>query len=430
MGINPLDGHDSDNNHDEENLNNEEVLPKQPKKLNLEDFRIEAETQVFDLWDYDLSYAQNFANIYKKTVAIPDRSIQLPILQCYASIPSTLSHYAPILFLHGREGTGKSLTAMLFVKIHKVKLLAKNTTFAAARNELKRTRWEDSERERMEKNCCLVFDNINASTLKSVGNDQLFSFFLSGYCRASDNMPISKGDGSNIDFRVFSPKVITSVHPLYSDPTLAELGRRMITLKFRHLKKIDPIDLVDFDPDEMVEPEITDLSCLSDAYWSMWNEEYNCRAFAEFRKELKRQKNFPIASNIETDKWRMCIEMIAAGFVAGAFNSLEEGVEALSNYWQWHHDNVATQVGALQKAIRDYIANEESYVQRIKQEAKINIPLEVNCDKFYSHILTLSRAGIFETRISPELITNAMNLMNFHQTNVTSSGNWCWVRDD
>lgn len=407
-----------------------EELPKQPKRLSFEDIRNAATQEDLDLWDCELSYADNFKNIFNKAIAIPERDLQLPIIQCFASLPSALCHYAPILCLYGRAGTGKSQTAILLSKIWKTKVFAASTTFAGIRNELKRLRWVDKERERDELNCCLFFDNINANTLRNAASENLYTFFLSGYCRATDAMPISRGDGTNIDFHVFSPKVITTIHPLFTNPILSEIKRRMIVLKFLHLPKINEEDKRDFDADEILEVEQADLTCLSEAYWHMWNDEHNQRSFIDFYKETGKRSKFVSSKKMTADLYKMCRELIVAGHISGAFSSLQEGITLFSEYWDWYEGNVASQIGALQKAVKDYISHEEAYVWRMKNEANIIVPLELNSDKFYSHITTLSRSGVFETRINPELITQVMNSLGFFQTNLTSTGQWCWVRTD
>jgi hypothetical protein len=240
------------------------------KVTTAEDIRMSGTESLEDYWNSSLSFGDNLRQLFEYAIAIPDKDVQLPIFLAYGSVPSTLASVIPILFLHGQEGTGKSNAAILLSGVFGSEVNSASTTFAAIRNKTRLARWTLPDSQDGERNCCIIFDNVNLQTLK---NENLYSYFLNGYSRRTDAIEISKGDGSNMVFKVFSPKVLSSIHALYAHPSLSEIARRLIVLKFKRIERFTEEELNGFDVSNRLEIDTMDLSLLHREFIALWSIE-------------------------------------------------------------------------------------------------------------------------------------------------------------
>lgn len=386
--------------------------------------RLDATEDINDLWDNEQSFAWNLTQIFDSSVVIPDRDIQLPIFLAYASVPTALSNVIPILLLQGKEGSGKSLATILLSGVFRQEILSSATTFAALRNHTQKSRWQVPDKQEGEMNYAVLFDNVNASTLL---NENMYTFFLNGYNRKTDSIQISKGDGSNLEFKVFGAKVCSTIHPLYANPRLAELVRRMLVLKFKRFEEMDEKEIGEFDVNSRLEIESLNLQLLNVKFWEMWNRE-NSVYFGELKRQLTaRKKSFKIPKTIKSTQWVLCPDLIAAGIVSGVWLDIPDAVASFATYWDWYADNIASAVSSLQKACVSYLLEQVTRLESVQRQLGVDIPIEVPCEGLKVHLDVLSRAGALEVHPTPQNVTLVMTALGWVRE-IGSQGQWTWIK--
>ncbi len=404
----------------------DEKASEAPNPHTFEAIRLESMESLHDFWDDSLSFADNCKTIFCDAIAIPYKDVQLPILLAYACLPSALCTVVPILFLQGQEGSGKSLTSIFYSGVFNQEILSSATTFAAIRNATQSHRWMSPETQEGERNYAVIFDNVNLGTFK---NESLYTFFLNGYNRKTDSIQISKGDGSNLVFKVFGPKICSSIHPLYTNPTLSEISRRMLVFKFARLEKIQPEDLGDFDLYERLEIENLDLSLLHQKHYQLWLPE-NSKNFTDLKRVLTaRKKQYKIPKTITSTQWALCPDLIAAGVIGGVWRDPSEAILALEKYWIWNKENVASSVGDTQRAILAYLEENEDRVSKLSEQLGFKMPLTVRCEGLKNYLDNLAKGGALETHPAPHTTTLIMNQLGWRRL-IDEDGVWVWVQSD
>lgn len=386
--------------------------------------RLESIPDIKEEWIEHLTFAQNVKAILEASICMPDKDMQLPIFTAYASVPSALANILPILFLQGKEGTGKSQAALLLCGIFKSEILSATTTYAALRNKINKLRWQAPELQDGELNYCCFFDNVNSQTFM---NDNLYSFFLSGYNRKTDAIEISKGDGSNMVFKVFGPKVCTSIHPVYVQPRMAELTRRLIVLKFKRFEELSEGEQDSFDINSRIDMESMDLMYLHHKFNQLWSYT-NCQLFGELKKELTaRKKGFKIPKVIKATRWTLCPDLIASGLVSGVWNDIQSAVDGFAEYWEWYDLNVGNAIGSLQKACLTYMNTEEQRLLTLRKQLGDDLPIEIRCEVLKNHLDALGRTGALEVYATPQNVTLVMGAMGWTR-DIGVDGDWVWIR--
>jgi hypothetical protein len=390
---------------------------------NLENLRIDLSVKADDIWDDELSFAGNLKSIFDQTIAIPDRAIQLPILISYACLPSALCNVVPILFLQGREGTGKSTAAIVIASIFGQEMFSAATSFAAIRNSVQSCRWYLPESQEQERNFGIVFDNVNENTFR---DEKLYTFFLNGYNRKTDRMEISKGDGTNMLFKVFCPKVCSSIHPLYSNPKLTEISRRMLPIKFKRIEEMSDEDIGSFDVYNRLDVDNIDLSVLNEKYNLFWRED-NSAEFMRIKKELVgKDKKYKIPKRIKSHHWALTVDMICAGCVTGLWKDPFFALMDIEKYWEWYDLNISSSVSSFTKACKMIIKNITGTQDAINRQLGLYGNLEIPCSVMKNELDLLNRNGALDDNPTPRNITQVMTSLGWHRTQ-NESGVWVWT---
>lgn len=266
------------------------------------------------LWDDSLTLFQNTLNICRQFTCLPDIFLELACLYILSS--QKWAKILGVLFLYGREGTGKSTLGILANHFHGLKKTFSPTdTFPSIRNELDSMRWFDPLSKKMERDgALLVWDNIYIDTLKK--DNRLYQFLLFGYNRSTDRIQIAMPDGENKEFQVFSAKILSSIEPIHEVPEFQELRRRLLIISFKKSNQTPSKEINDFD-----------WSNLYKKYFEFWQLESNCRKYVIHRKSLKKP------SSISNDKWLISIDLICTGLITGRFSTPNQGIQFFEEYW-------------------------------------------------------------------------------------------------
>jgi hypothetical protein len=141
-----------------------------------------------------------------KAVAYED-SFHYQVLSAFCCMPSILCDIAPIVYILGGSGSGKSQAAKVVGAIVGQKLIVGSSTAASLKRKVNQIRWQDPSTLTYEKNCHLVMDNVNQELFLQ---DQALGTFLNGYDRETDEILISGEKDGLVVFKTFCPKLIDS----------------------------------------------------------------------------------------------------------------------------------------------------------------------------------------------------------------------------
>lgn len=394
-------------------------------------FREEHREPLGDLWDENLSLANNLMAIIKESVVLPYADIQLPVLVAYTLIPSAIASIVPLLCLQGDKGSGKSTVGIIISGVHNSPITSAATTFAALRNDFNRMRWHFPDVCEGEKNCCLIFDNVNKETL---ANEQLYTMLLNGYNRKTDTISISKGNGENMDFKVFGLKVMSSIHPFYTQSKFAELARRCLVIKCKPFDKMTLAEKESLGLDEnyniveKLDVENLDLSILRRAFTQFWEDTDNLLEYTTVKRKLTaRKKSFRIPEVIDGSKWTISIDLITTGIVTEIWDSIPTAIDAMAKYWEWYNLHVASAFGATHKVLKDFIEHETAIADKINAELKYEAaPREINTEKLKKHISWASSQGMLDISPTPSVIADVMADLGWRLDRGTH-GQICWI---
>ena len=152
-----------------------------------------------DFWEDNLSYGQNIVRLLNYFVALPDSSVQVPIIAAFCCQNTALMHLSNTLFLYSRKaGSGKSTIAELISAFQgSLKTedddpdgMSQGTdTYVSVRNFINHNRiarqpngvpiYDPETRKALERNLFLVLDDFPENRLK----DEDFYNILKAYKR-------------------------------------------------------------------------------------------------------------------------------------------------------------------------------------------------------------------------------------------------------
>jgi hypothetical protein len=295
-----------------------------------------------ELWNTEFSLYENVIHICQQSLALPRQQLQLPIAATYMLIPSKWAKVLPILFSCGDRGTGKTTFAILASKLHGLsQLFSAADTFASIRNALDTMRWIDQESKDFEKDSVLLaWDNIHKDTL--IRDPRIYQMLLFGYNRNSERILIASSDGTNREYRVFCPKIISSVQPLHSYYEFEELKRRLLLICHKQYEKFTSQDREGLPEDFDINTNRIDLNSINwqgieQEFFTFWNHEAICKQYARQRTTITRKggKSWTLPSTITGEKWTICIDLIVTGLCVGTWQTVQGAIDHLAEYFEW-----------------------------------------------------------------------------------------------
>lgn len=157
-------------------------------------------------------------------------------------------------------------------------------------------------------------------------NDDFYSsLFKSGISVDTDTVKIKLGLKGLTTFRTFSPKVFSTVHPVYGEGVLKtnELQRRLIVI--RHRK---------YNGDKDFE-KITDYDwkIVHEQFNRYWRNKRQVESWKRFKIELRNYK-----PSIPLEYWNLYQDMVVCSLVCGFFKSIDEAIEGFTNYYLYYRN--------------------------------------------------------------------------------------------
>ena len=397
-----------------------------PKYHNPEDYYREELEDWRELWDEGLTPYENICSIINQSVVLPNHKIQLPIAATYLFTSSKWAKILPILFSWGDKGTGKSTFAILAAKLHgHSQLFSAADTFASIRNGLDSQRWLDAEDKSIEKEgAILCWDNIHADTLKR--DPKIFQMLLFGYNRSSERILVANIDGTNREYRVFSPKIFSSVHPIHTEPEFEELKRRLLIIRHKQFEKFLDHEKSEEFKDFSIATDRLDLDSVNwagfeDKFFEIWNKEENFAFYAKQRVSLTRRgkKSLKIPENISGERWTILIDLICTGLVIGAWPSVQAALNILSEYFAYIDSVSDSFESNLKRLLRDWISEQigqDLERRAILEAAGIPVPaLKIAAKPLKNYLDLAFREGALERFPKAEVLTEFMRSLGWRR---------------
>jgi hypothetical protein len=359
----------------------------------------------------DLSLPENIRLLLDNSVVLPQHNLQAPIFVTYSLLPSAVCKIVPILYCFGEKGSGKTQLLIIASALHKAEINNPGKTFAALRNEFNKTRWWDPETLQSEKNTCFIYDNVNAKTFQ---DEKLYNLFLVGYSRKTDAMGISDSNGGILYFRVFSPKIISSVHAHFADPGLSELSRRVLPLHTKQWERMLPEEKVDISLEDIrdkIDLESTNLSFLRTQFLEFWNHD-RLIEFATNRAKFSPGKcKGQIPDNLDSHKITLLRDFLATGLTCGIWNSRKEAFEHISKFYDYSNRIISTN-STLVKVLEIFLKQKEYEFNR-ERELGIEDENTIDPEAINRRVRDAASKGWLDDYVKPNSITQAMDSLGW-----------------
>lgn len=338
------------------------------------DFSSEREESGIDyhtLINHSDSIPEQFEDLLKQIILLPNPDIQIPVLVSYAFTPSAMSNNLPIGVCYGSSGSGKSETLKLIAALRNSAVNTAASTFASIRNSIENSRWYDSDKT-FEKNFLLIWDDINENVFLS--DDKLFSLFKSGINRKA-TITIADKMGVNMEFKPFSPKLCSTVAPFWDNPKLVELKRRVLPFLFKQI----PVSIGDSNDTEydtefnLLTVEEINFNGLNGDYEKFWRIKENRTQFNKAKGLLSKIKTHSIPLEV----YRLNLDVMATTALIYNLNS-RDTVTIWENYYSYIIENIFDSNVGILRIFTEWLNSQESeFIELQRMKGSNNLVLKV-----------------------------------------------------
>ena len=399
---------------------------KKPKYLDPKDFYANELDSWESLWDIEASLYENTLNLVSKSVFLPEPNLLNPLVSIYMLLPTKWIRIAGIMLSYGDQGSGKSTIASLANFMHGFKTtFSPADTFASVRNALDGMRWIDPIDKTMEKEGGLLcWDNISIETLKR--EPKIYQLLLYGYNRLTDKTSIAGVNGVNKDYYVFCPKIVSSIEPIHLYHSFQELRRRLIVVPHKPWEKFLPEERKHYKGIDLANDKI-DLDSVSwggieKKYYQFWNNEDVCKHFVEWRALLTKRgkKGFKVPESINSSRWTIIVDLIAAGLTLGVWNDIQFAVDYFEKYWKYSDLYIYGEFSATLEHLRIFIQEEVGILRELNDQlAKNGVktqPVVISAKKLKDKIAALQSQGCLDITPGTKEIQTLMWELGFKLT--------------
>ncbi len=379
-----------------------------------------------ELWDDSISIFWNTKNILEQIVWLPNPKILNTLVAIYILAPTKWTKILPILFCYGEQGSGKSSTSIFANLLHGyTQTFSSADTFASIRNSLDNMRWIDPELKELEKEgAILCWDNINKETL--LRDIKLYNMLLFGYNRSTEKVQIANMDGTNKEYKVFCPKILSSIESIHLDYQFSELRRRMMVIPHKQFEKFNYLDKEyyrgrDFDLEKLDLDSIS-WEGIETKFLQFWSNVDTCKEYVMYRKILTKRGNkpFEIPDSISSTQWTISIDLICTGLVLKAFDSINHALEFFAKYWEYSKVEIYSEFSATLEHLRSFIGDE---TESLKECNRLLVEKDLKPKKIYihpkrlkHHLDKLQSEGALDIMPRPKYIQEIMNQLGWKLT--------------
>lgn len=338
--------------------------PERPKGIDYSVFRNAAKESWRDLVAGD-DLAQDIKELVTLTALLPRGDFQVPIVATYLMLASCLCNHVPILFSHGSPGSGKSALAHLACKIHGINPIGANSTPASLRNSVMGSRFGepiDGQYIQLEQHAILAWEDVNPTELRKY-EFALFNLLKLGIDRDA-TIQIATEKGKNMEFYPFSPKYVSSIHPIYSEHQYRELVRRVIVIQHKKFSDWTHEDQSEIykgaEPDDLIDLESYSWEGINAEFHAYWKDTVRLERYASLQKSLTRKRSH----GIDRALWKISKDLICTGVICGFWDDLDAAIEHIRQYWNWHYANVESQASPLTQILKKFVERETENAEK------------------------------------------------------------------
>lgn len=307
----------------------------------------------------ETEFPSQIRDLIIKSILLPRGDFQIPIVSSYLMLPSVFCNRTPVLVSQGTSGSGKSVLSHLSCKIHETEPLGAGSTFPSIRNQIRKVRFYDPEEgdrdQHNEKNCVLAWEDINSKSLEEY-EGKIFDLLKLGVDRKG-KISIAGMNGKNLEFPVFSPKLVSSIHPFYAEHKFRELIRRIIVVEHKRFDLFSTNDesllYSGVIPDDLLDIDSIDWKGINQKFNDFWLKGDTPLEFAKVKRSLKKNNK----SGIPTAYFEMWKDLIVCGVVCGYFDSVSTALSHYSEYYDWHVERVESMASGTEMLLRSFIQN-------------------------------------------------------------------------
>lgn len=312
--------------------------PSKRKRIDWSQFDKDSSIPYTDYWDESLSYTENLEALYNRVALLPHKQVLTKLCVTYAIAHSLTCRFLPVLNLFGTSGTGKSQIshAIAATREQTENILGSASTFASIRNQLNNLRWDDLDLELPEKYdkqnenpYLLVLADIKEFVFQ---DDKLFALFRNGVSRDEDKLLIAGQDGTNLEFRVFGGKVVSTTDGFFMSRKYEELYRRMLIIPTKHINFFTQDEKDWFDTNSLSPYEL-DYKGLNDRFEQHWSE-HRIAEMAKQRRQHGNWKKACLALGMTEHQFKACFDLMCTCYVSGITASPRATHELFCDYWE------------------------------------------------------------------------------------------------
>lgn len=296
-------------------------------------------------WRDELSYPENIQVLINRLVLLPEQDVLTKVITTYAINNSVGCNWLPMLLFWGESGTGKSQLYKLIAGIRgqnkspNTMRSGETTTFAGMRNIINDHKWKypdlQPKEERYERNNEKPIMLFLADCKESIFGDEMkYACFRNGVDRKEQIISISKGDGTNLDFYTFSPKVLTTADDFFMQNKYAEALRRMIIIPTWHLNNY-PKEVREPFLEEQIDADYIDFSGIETLYNQHWNKERRDQ-FNKLNKQHGNWKKACVQLGFTQHQFIASFDLMRTCYASGITKSPKETFELFLAYWQFY----------------------------------------------------------------------------------------------
>lgn len=331
---------------------------------------------------------KDYMNLFKEVLYLPRANIQLPILVSALLSPSALCNTLPFVFAWGQPGSGKSLICKIAAKTWGCEAFSSASTPVSIRNHIQSGKYIYVKGREYESNVGIVINDFSEKAMKSV---PLMVSLLKAFNRDESKILISspEKDGTNIEFDIFSNRIISSIVPFFGMPEYSELARRMLVI---HCTKVN------------AEAELTsindiDLNPLSVFYKSLWQDKDNCTKLSKLKMKKK--------GILSSDRFDTVKDVLRVGVTLGIFGSESEASDVMSDFEALTLQLTADYGDNTKMLLRDFLEF------HLREKEKFSQPLNVNPMHIKSFLVTCFRESKIEHLPTQGKINNLMKILGY-----------------
>lgn len=397
-----------------------------------------------EYWDNNKTLGENYLSLINRCVLLPNRDVQAMVAASYAAVHSVACRVLPTLSIIGATGTGKSALTKVLSGVreqHGTNTFGSSSTFASLRNAVNIFRFKDHidnepvfEREN-ELPCLMVIADIKEFFFKGDDGAKKFALFRCGWDRSEEVQTISKGNGENITFYTFCPKILSTVDTFVLKPEFAELYRRSLFIKTEHIDRFNPQEKAAWygDTVEALEPDSISWKGCNEEFLNFWHGDnnYNLMEFAKLRRQHGNLKKQALLSGITEHQFKGAFDVMCTAKLL--FNlKPSEVIELFLNYFQYIKENVIPESEGITKMIQlvtsDWTTDQERALKEIAASGlKVELPkLKIKASEFKSKFDWYRQQQGVMFGASESAISSAMGELGFHLEKIDKAVYWVW----